>query len=201
MKSKINLIDYGKLLFSHSTPCLAAIREDDSPDLREVGRVLEQHLKVGSSSYEILFCICMGFRWSFLLSAASDILISFLPTQQIQDVPLKNRKLVRIISDIITKRAARLAAAGIVAVLQKIGRDGTLCDTYKVRKIREGEPKRSAVAIEGGLYQGYSVFREYLNEALVEILGDEIAPTVTLLVMEDGSGMGGGTPCSVILID
>jgi hexokinase len=129
----------------------------------------------------------MGFRWSFLLSAASDILISFLPTQQIQDVPLKSRKLVRIISDIITKRAARLAAAGIVAVLQKIGRDGTLCDTYKVRKIREGEPKRSAVAIEGGLYQGYSVFREYLNEALVEILGDEIAPTVTLLVMEDGS--------------
>jgi hexokinase len=127
--------------------------------------------------------------------AASDnknilIPVSFLPTQQIQDVPLKSRKLVKIVSDIITKRAARLAAAGIVAVLQKIGRDGTLCDTYKVRKIRGGEPKRSAVAIEGGLYQGYSVFREYLNGALVEILGDEIAPTVTLQVMEDGSGMG-----------
>jgi hexokinase len=134
----------------------------------------------------------MGFSWSLPLQTTKILIIpvSFLPTQQIQDVPLKSRKLVKIVSDIITKRAARLAAAGIVAVLQKIGRDGTLCDTYKVRKIRGGEPKRSAVAIEGGLYQGYSVFREYLNGALVEILGDEIAPTVTLQVMEDGSGMG-----------
>ncbi|TVU19142.1 hypothetical protein EJB05_35279, partial [Eragrostis curvula] len=138
--------------FILSTPCLAAIREDDSQDLGEVGRVLEEHLKI-------------------------------------QDVPLKTRRLVMRVCDIITHRAARLAAAGIVAVLQKIGRDGTLCGTTKVRKIR-GEPKRSVVAIEGGLYQGYSVFREYLNEALVEILGDEIASTVTLRVMEEGSGIG-----------
>ncbi|KAK3138939.1 hypothetical protein QOZ80_5AG0375480 [Eleusine coracana subsp. coracana] len=138
--------------FILSTPCLAAIREDDSPDLRVVGRVLEQQLKI-------------------------------------QDVPLKTRKLVMRVCDIITQRAARLAAAGIVAVLQKIGRDGTLCGTTEARKIR-GEPKRSVVAIEGGLYQGYSIFREYLNEALDEILGDEIASTVTLRVMEEGSGIG-----------
>jgi len=93
------------------------------------------------------------------------------------------------ICDIVTRRAARLAAARIVAILQKIGRDGTLCGTTNVRKIR-GEPKRSVVAIEGGLYQGYSVFREYLNEAVDEILGDEIASTVTLKVMEEGSGIG-----------
>jgi hexokinase len=58
-----------------------------------------------------------------------------------------------------------------------------------VRKIR-GEPKRSVVAIEGGLYQGYSVFKEYVNEAMDEILGDEIASTVSLRVMEDGSVIG-----------
>lgn len=58
-----------------------------------------------------------------------------------------------------------------------------------VRKIR-GEPKRSVVAIEGGLYQGYSVFKEYVNEAVDEILGDEIASTVSLRVMEDGSVIG-----------
>ncbi|GJN14209.1 hypothetical protein PR202_gb01002 [Eleusine coracana subsp. coracana] len=138
--------------FILSTPCLAAIRDDDSPDLRAVGRVLEQQLKI-------------------------------------KDVPLKTRKLVMRVCDIITQRAARLAAAGIVAVLQKIGRDGTLCGTTEARKIR-GEPKRSVVAIEGGLYQGYSIFREYLNEALDEILGDEIASTVTLRVMEEGSGIG-----------
>jgi len=107
---------------------------------------------------------------------------------QIQDVPLKTRRLVVKICDIVTRRAARLAAAGIVAILQKIGRDGTLCSTTNDRKIR-GEPKRSVIAIEGGLYQGYSVFREYLNEAVDEILGDEIASTVSLRVME-GSGIG-----------
>jgi hypothetical protein len=69
---------------------------------------------------------------------------------QMQDVPLKTQRLVVRVCDIVTRRAARLAAAGIVAVLQKIGRDGSLCGTTLVRKIR-GEPKRSVVAIEGGL--------------------------------------------------
>ena len=108
---------------------------------------------------------------------------------QMQDVPLKTQRLVVRVCDIVTRRAARLAAAGIVAVLQKIGRDGSLCGTTLVRKIR-GEPKRSVVAIEGGLYQGYSVFKEYVNEAVDEILGDEIASTVSLRVMEDGSVIG-----------
>ncbi|KAM0857621.1 hypothetical protein ACQ4PT_048350 [Festuca glaucescens] len=138
--------------FILSTPCLAAIREDDSLDLREVGRRLEEHLKI-------------------------------------PNVPLKTRRLVQRVCDIITRRAARLAAAGIVAVLQKIGRDGTRCGTTQVRRMT-GVPKRSVIAIEGGLYQGYSVFREYLNEAVVEILGKEIAPTVVLRVVEEGSGIG-----------
>ncbi|XP_052157135.1 hexokinase-10 [Oryza glaberrima] len=138
--------------FVLSTPNLAAIREDDSPDLREVGKILEEHLK--------------------------------LP-----DVPLKTRKLVARVSDIITRRAARLAAAAIVAILQKIGCDGTLCGSTQVRTMR-GVRRRTVVAIEGGLFEGYSVFREYLNEALVEILGEEIAATVSLRVMEEGSGTG-----------
>ena len=46
------------------------------------------------------------------------------------------------------------------------------------------------MAIEGGLYQGYPVFREYLDEALVEIMGEEVARTVALRVTEDGSGVG-----------
>ena len=46
------------------------------------------------------------------------------------------------------------------------------------------------MAIEGGLYQGYPVFREYLDEALVEIMGEEVARTVALRVTEDGLGVG-----------
>jgi hexokinase len=90
------------------------------------------------------------------------------------------------VCDIVTRRAARLAAAGIVGILKKLGRDGSgAASTGRTRS----QPRRTVVAIEGGLYQGYPVFREYLDEALVEILG-EVAKTVTLRVTEDGSGTG-----------
>ncbi|CAO2167682.1 unnamed protein product [Urochloa humidicola] len=136
--------------FTLSTPLLAAIREDDSPDLSEVRRILQEHLKI-------------------------------------PDTPLKTRRLVVKVCDIVTRRAARLAAAGIVGILKKLGRDGSgVASSGRTR----GHPRRSVVAIEGGLYQGYPVFREYLDEALVEILGEEVARTVALRVTEDGSGVG-----------
>ncbi|TVU34709.1 hypothetical protein EJB05_16556 [Eragrostis curvula] len=136
--------------FTLSTPLLAAIREDDSPDLSEVRRILQEHLRI-------------------------------------PDPPLKTRRLVVKVCDIVTRRAARLAAAGIVGILKKLGRDGSgVASTGKTRS----QPRRTVVAIEGGMYQGYPVFREYLDEALVEILGEEVARTVTLRVTEDGSGIG-----------
>ena len=35
--------------------------------------------------------------------------------------------------------------------------------------------KRTVVAIEGGLYTSYTMLREYLHEAMIEILGEEAA--------------------------
>ncbi|XXG53174.1 hypothetical protein AAC387_Pa03g1315 [Persea americana] len=46
-------------------------------------------------------------------------------TLGISDVPLKVRRLVVRVCDVVTRRAARLAAAGIVGILKKIGRDGS----------------------------------------------------------------------------
>lgn len=129
------------------------------------------------------------FSAQLLQTDISHIFFFFSFLMQLPDVPLKTRKLVARVSDIITRRAARLAAAAIVAILQKIGCDGTLCGSTQVRTMR-GVRRRTVVAIEGGLFEGYSVFREYLNEALVEILGEEIAATVSLRVMEEGSGTG-----------
>ncbi|KAG8079043.1 hypothetical protein GUJ93_ZPchr0007g6052 [Zizania palustris] len=143
--------------FILSTPFLAAIREDDSPDLSEVRRVLQEHLKI-------------------------------------PDAPLKTRRLVVKVCDIVTRRAARLAAAGIVGILKKLGRDGSggvaSTSSSSGGRARGQQPRRTVVAIEGGLYQGYPVLREYLDEALVEILGEEVARSVTLRVTEDGSGIG-----------
>ncbi|KAK9673611.1 hypothetical protein RND81_12G178600 [Saponaria officinalis] len=137
------------------TPLMSTMHEDESPDLSEVARILE------------------------------DVL-------GIQDVPLKVRKLVVNICDVITRRAARLAAAGIVSILKKIGRDGGSGFTTGRPKATTNNTKlrRTVVAVDGGLYTNYRMFREYLNEAVAEILGEELAPFVELKVTEDGSGIG-----------
>ncbi|XP_008775017.2 hexokinase-3-like isoform X2 [Phoenix dactylifera] len=131
------------------TPSMAAMHEDDSPDLREVRRILTE-------------------------------------TLQVPHVSLRARRLIVRVCDIVTRRAARLAAAGIVGILKKIGRDGSGVASGRAK----GTPRRTVVAIEGALYVNYSMFREYLNEAVVEILGEEAAQNVVLRVSEDGSGIG-----------
>ncbi|KAG5566320.1 hypothetical protein RHGRI_002053 [Rhododendron griersonianum] len=134
------------------TPLMAGIHEDDSPDLREVARILNDDL-------------------------------------EIPDVPLKVRKLIVKVCDVVTRRAARLAAAGIVGILKKIGRDGSGGVTSGRTK-GLSKARRTVVAVEGGLYTNYSMFREYLNEAVTEILGEEISSHVILKDTEDGSGIG-----------
>ncbi|KAL9458660.1 hypothetical protein AB3S75_007514 [Citrus x aurantiifolia] len=134
------------------TPLMAAMHEDDSPELTEVARIL------------------------------NDVL-------EIPDVPLKVRKLIVKICDVVTRRAARLAAAGIVGILKKIGRDGS-GGISSGRSRSDIRMRRTVVAIEGGLYSSYTLFREYLHEALTDILGDDIAQHVRLMVTEDGSGIG-----------
>ena len=108
---------------------------------------------------------------------------------QIPDVPLKVRKLVVKVCDVVSRRATRLAAAGIVGILEKIGRDGSGGITGG-RSRSDIKMKRIVVAIEGGLYTSYTMFREYLHEAMIEILGEEAAQHVILMVTEDGSGVG-----------
>ena len=103
---------------------------------------------------------------------------------------MKVRKLVVRICDVVTCRAARLAAAGIVGILKKIGRDGSGAGGTGGRNRSDVKMKRTVVAIEGGLYTSYTMFRKYLHEALNEILGD-VAQHVILQVTEDGSGIGG----------
>ncbi|KAG5118159.1 hypothetical protein JHK82_032579 [Glycine max] len=137
--------------FMLRTPMMAAMHEDDSPDLREVARILKGIL-------------------------------------EIPDVPLKLRKVVVKVCDVVTRRAARLAAAGIVGILKKIGRDGS--GGIAGGRRSDMKMKRTVVAIEGGLYSSYTLFRDYLHEALNDILGEDIARHVILKVTEDGSGVG-----------
>jgi hexokinase len=93
----------------------------------------------------------------------------------IQNTSLAVRKIVYEVCDTVAERGARLAAAGIVGILKKIGRDGT--------------HSKWKVAMDGGLYERYSKFRAYMQAAVVELLGDA-SKDVVVELSKDGSGIG-----------
>uniref|UniRef100_N1R3B4 Phosphotransferase n=1 Tax=Aegilops tauschii TaxID=37682 RepID=N1R3B4_AEGTA len=99
-------------------------------------------------------------------------------TLKIKDTSLETRKMVVEICDIVTSRSARLAAAGIVGIIRKIGR-GT-----------PGDKRRTVIAIDGGLFEHYAKFRQCLESTLVELLGKEASELVAVKLTKDGSGVG-----------
>jgi hexokinase len=102
----------------------------------------------------------------------------------IQNTSLAVRKIVYEVCDTVAERGARLAAAGIVGILKKIGRDGTH-SKWKVAS----ECGKTVVAMDGGLYERYSKFRAYMQAAVVELLGDA-SKDVVVELSKDGSGIG-----------
>lgn len=93
---------------------------------------------------------------------------------------LKARKIVVEVCDTIVKRGGRLAGAGIVGILQKMKEDS--------RGAVLG--KRTVVAMDGGLYENYPQYRNYLQEAVTELLGEELSKNVVIEHTKDGSGIG-----------
>ena len=80
------------------------------------------------------------------------------------------------VCDIVAKRGARLAAAGIYGILKKLGRD-----------IPSSDKHRTVIAIDGGLYEHYS---ETLESTLRDILGEEVSSSFVIKLANDGSGIG-----------
>uniref|UniRef100_A0A0E0HAJ8 Phosphotransferase n=1 Tax=Oryza nivara TaxID=4536 RepID=A0A0E0HAJ8_ORYNI len=97
---------------------------------------------------------------------------------KITDTSLETRKMVVEICDIVTRRSARLAAAGIVGILRKIGRGVP------------GDKRKSVIAIDGGLYEHYTEFRQCLETTLTELLREEASKSVAVKLANDGSGLG-----------
>ncbi len=120
---------------------------------------------------------------------------------QIQNTSLAVRKIVYEVCDTVAERGARLAAAGIVGILKKIGRDGThskwkvASEQNHVNGCEEvgspvaSESGKTVVAVDGGLYERYSKFRAYMQAAVVELLGDA-SKDVVVELSKDGSGIG-----------
>ncbi|KAL0308569.1 UNVERIFIED_CONTAM: Hexokinase-1 [Sesamum radiatum] len=102
--------------------------------------------------------------------------------KDILEVPnssLKMRKIIVEICDIVATRGARLSAAGILGILKKLGRDA----------VKEGEKQRSVIALDGGLFEHYTKFRNCMESTLKELLGD-VAENIIVEHSNDGSGIG-----------
>jgi len=79
------------------------------------------------------------------------------------------------VCDIVAERGARLAGAGIVGIIKKLGRI---------------ESRKSVVTVEGGLYEHYRVFRNYLHSSVWEMLGSDHSDNVVIEHSHGGSGAG-----------
>lgn len=78
--------------------------------------------------------------------------------------------------NIISSRGARLAAAGILGVLKKLGKD--------VSK------EKTIIAMDGGLYEHYAEYRKCLETTVFDLLGDATGTSVVFEHYVDGSGIG-----------
>ncbi|RZC82174.1 hypothetical protein C5167_044947 [Papaver somniferum] len=92
------------------------------------------------------------------------------------ETTLDLRTTVVQVIDTIIQRAARLAGAGILAILQKMEQD--------TPGLIHG--KSTVVAIDGSLYEQYYQFKLYLEEVVTELLG----PDVVIKRFQDASGVG-----------
>ncbi|KAL5214933.1 hypothetical protein ABZP36_004085 [Zizania latifolia] len=93
---------------------------------------------------------------------------------------LEARKTVIQVSDSIIRRGGRLAGAGIAGILEKMENES------------KGQifGRRTVVAMDGGLYENYPQYREYMKEAVVELLGPEQSKHIAIEHTKDGSGIG-----------
>lgn len=98
----------------------------------------------------------------------------------IQSTCLETRKIIVELCNTVTERGARLAGAGIVGILKKIGRVGNGATARE----------RTVVAMDGGLYEHYPKFRKYLQAAVTELVGPGVSKMIFIEHSRDGSGIG-----------
>ncbi|XP_076934883.1 hexokinase-2-like, partial [Bidens hawaiensis] len=102
---------------------------------------------------------------------------------EISNTSLKMRKVIVQLCEIVATRGARLSAAGILGILKKTGRD--------VSVSKEGEEnQKSIIAMDGGLFEHYTKFRNAMQNAMFELLGEETSRNIIIELSNDGSGLG-----------
>ncbi|KAH6803627.1 hexolike 3 [Perilla frutescens var. frutescens] len=82
------------------------------------------------------------------------------------------REMITEICDVVAERGARLVGAGIVGIVKKMGRVAN---------------RKSVITIEGGLYEHYRIYRNYLHSSVWEMLGTDLSDNLIIDHSHGGS--------------
>lgn len=130
---------------------------------------------VGSSHFEEPFSFFTAYMSRIERDHTLDLIDTKAVLEDVMGVPassLNDRRIVKNMCELVGTRAARLAAAGIAAIVTKINRLDAC-----------------TVAIDGSLYEHYPHFGNRMQDALRELLGIT-AENIILEQARDGSGQG-----------
>ncbi|KAL6335712.1 hypothetical protein AAG906_039475 [Vitis piasezkii] len=155
------------------TPDMSSMHHDTSVNLKVVGIKMKEIL-----GYDLFL---PQSHKEFQLAIITFICFSYFFLQCfISDTPLKMRKIVVQLCNIVATRGARLAAAAIFGVLKKMGRD----------TVRPGEKQKTVIAMDGGLFEHYSEYSKCLENTLRELVGEQVSESLFIEHANDGSGIG-----------
>ena len=99
---------------------------------------------------------------------------SALEAAGVRGSTLRDRALLREACVCVSTRAARLAAVGIVSLLDQMGNTDAPC----------------TIAVDGTVFECYPYFKERMEAGIVEMVGAQRAGGIALLLAKDGSGVG-----------
>lgn len=88
---------------------------------------------------------------------------------------LDDRRTVKSIVELVGRRAARLSASGLAAVME------LQSDVFHTG---------CTIAVDGSVYEHYPGFDNTMMQALIELYGPEIEAKVSFSLARDGSGLG-----------
>lgn len=97
---------------------------------------------------------------------------------QVARSTLVDRQIVKVVVQLVGKRAARLSSMALAGILDHLGLSSA------------GAVKQVAVGVDGSLYQLYPDFEKDIMDGLCDILGSQASSQVSLGPSLDGSSVG-----------
>ncbi|KAG0007309.1 glucokinase, partial [Entomortierella chlamydospora] len=150
-----------------------------------------------------------AFETKFMSAIENDSSTNLIPTAGVLEQELGvylntlvDREIVKSVCHFVGTRAARLSAMAVAAIIRQGMEVGALRDHKYPFKLSAEDKKNSAdtsesanwdpihVSVDGSVFEHYPGFKQRMQEALVELLGEHSKDIVQMGIAKDGSGVG-----------